>query len=141
MELLPKKIGIFSIVVNVVSVEIDNVVAYVGTESFWQEIAIKKYGELFPRRDYRRSIDVPQHITPPELQSTIDLVRGQVKDILKPEYEKTMSKLKKFKGFIPDAALEENGIQCRMQEKLTESKRLSRYLEELETLRIKYSSK
>ena len=96
-------------------VEIDNVLAYVGAESFWQEVVIKKFGELFPRRDYIRSIDVPQHITPPELQSTIDFVRGQVKDILKPEYEKTMSKLKKFEGFIPDAVLEENAIQCGMQ--------------------------
>lgn len=86
--------------------EIDNVLAYVGAERFWQETVIKKFGELFPSRDYRRSIYVPEHIIPPKFQDTIDFVRGQVKDILKPEYEKNMSKLKNYVGFIPDATRE-----------------------------------
>jgi hypothetical protein len=64
-------------------IEIDNVLTYDGAERFWQEIVIKKFGALFPCRDYTRSIDVPEHITPPELQATIDFVRGQVKNILK----------------------------------------------------------
>jgi hypothetical protein len=121
-------------------IEIDNVLAYVGAERFWQEIVIKKFGELFRSRDYRRSIYVPESITPPALQDTIDFVHGQVKDILKPEYEKNMSKLKNYEGFIPDATREENAILCGMQEKIKESKRLSSYLEELEALRIKYNS-
>jgi hypothetical protein len=121
-------------------IEIDNPLAYVGAERFWQEIVIKKFGELFPSRDYRRSIHVPEFITPPELQATIDSIHRQTKDILKPEYEKNMSQLKNYEGFVPDAAQKENAILCGMQEKLKESKRLSRYLEELETLRIKYNS-
>ncbi|HXP50717.1 MAG TPA: hypothetical protein VN922_12215, partial [Bacteroidia bacterium] len=120
-------------------IEIDNALAYVGAERFWQEIVIKKFGKLFPSRDYTRSIDVPEHITPPELQATIDFVRGQVKDILKQEYTTKMSRLKNYEGFIPDATGEENAIQIGMQEKLKESKHLSRYLEELKALRIKYN--
>jgi hypothetical protein len=50
-----------------------------------------------------------------------------------------MSGLKNYEGFIPDATRKENSIQFRMQKKLKESKHLSRYLEELEALRIKYS--
>jgi hypothetical protein len=50
-----------------------------------------------------------------------------------------MSGLKNYEGFIPDATQEENAIQFGMQAKLKESKHLSRYLEELEALRIKYS--
>ncbi|MFY9795646.1 MAG: hypothetical protein WAJ93_08155, partial [Candidatus Nitrosopolaris sp.] len=56
--------------------EIDNVLAYVGAERFWQEVVIKKLDELFPSRDYRRSIYVPEHIIPPKFQDTIDFVRG-----------------------------------------------------------------
>ena len=82
--------------------EIDNVLAYVGAERFWQEIVIKKLGGLFPRRDYRRSIYVPEFITPPELQATIDSIHRQTKDILKSEYEKNMSQLKNYEG--PDAS-------------------------------------
>jgi len=51
-----------------------------------------------------------------------------------------MSGLKNYEGFIPDAIREENAIQLRMQEKLKESKHLSRYLEELEALRIRLES-
>lgn len=116
--------------------EIDNVLAYVGAERFWRDYR----RELFPSRDYRRSIYVPELISPSELQATIDFVHRQVKDILKPEYEKNMSKLKNYEGFISDATGEENAILCGMQDKLKESNRLRRYLEELEALRIKYNS-
>jgi hypothetical protein len=51
-----------------------------------------------------------------------------------------MSQLKNYEGFVPDAAQKENATLCGMQEKLKESKRLSRYLEELEALRVKYNS-
>ncbi|MGB8937547.1 MAG: hypothetical protein WCC17_20850 [Candidatus Nitrosopolaris sp.] len=120
--------------------EIDNVLAYVGAERFWQEVVIKKLDELFSSKDYRRSIYVPEHITPLELQATIDFVHREIKDILKPEYEKNMSKLKNYDGFISDVALEENAILCAMQDKLRESEHLRRYLEELEALRKKYNS-
>ena len=120
-------------------IEIDNVLAYVGAERFWQEIVIKKFGELFPRRDYRRSIDVPESITPP-MQATIDFVHGQVKDLLKLEYEKSMSKLKNYEGFIMDVAQKEYAIRYRMHEIVKESKPLMSLLEEIEALRIKYNS-
>ncbi|MFZ0511436.1 MAG: DUF2399 domain-containing protein [Candidatus Nitrosopolaris sp.] len=48
-------------------IEIDNVLAYVGAERFWQDFVIRKFGELFPSRDYRRSMDIPEYITPPIL--------------------------------------------------------------------------
>jgi hypothetical protein len=51
-----------------------------------------------------------------------------------------MLRLKNYEGFITGARQEENAIQCGMQEKIKESKHLSRYLEELEALRIKYKS-
>lgn len=51
-----------------------------------------------------------------------------------------MLRLKNYEGFITGATQEENAIQCGMQEKIKESKHLSRYLEELEALRIKYKS-
>jgi hypothetical protein len=121
-------------------IEIDNVLAYVGAERFWQDLVVKEFGEHFPSRDYSRSIDVPEHITPPELQYTIDFVHGQTKDLIKAEREKCMLNLKNYEGFMPDAAREENAMQHRMQEKLKESKRLSSYLEELEALRKKYDS-
>jgi hypothetical protein len=52
-------------------IEIDKVLAYVCAERSWQEIVIKKFGEFFPTRDYRRSIYVPEYITPPILQARI----------------------------------------------------------------------
>ena len=81
-------------------IEIDNVLAYVGAEKFWQDFVIKRFGALFTSRDYRRSINIPEYITPPILQDTIDSIHQKVKEFLKPECEKIMYKLKSCRGFI-----------------------------------------
>jgi len=119
-------------------IEIDNVLAYVGAEKFWQDFVVKRFGELFPSRDYRRSINIPEYITPPILQGTIDSIHQKVKDFFKPECEKIMYKLKSYRGFIDDVPKEQEQMIEEMQVKLKEDKHLTNYLNELKTLQVKY---
>lgn len=119
-------------------IEIDNVLAYVGAEKFWQDFVIKRFGELFTSRDYRRSINIPEYITPPILQDTIDSIHQKVKEFLKPECEKIMYKLKSYRGFIDDVPKEQEQMIEEMQVKLKEDKHLTNYLNELKNLQVKY---
>jgi hypothetical protein len=81
-------------------IEIDNVVAYTGAKKFWQDFVVKRLGDLFPSRDYRRSVKIPESITPPVLQDIIDSVYEKSKEYLKPEREKIVSQLQSYDGFI-----------------------------------------
>jgi len=115
-------------------IEIDNVLAYSGAEKFWQNFVIKRFGDLFPSRDYRRSVNIPESVTPLVLQDIIDSADEKIKEYLKPEREKILSQLQSYDGFIEDVPKEEAQVTEKMQAKLKEYKLLTNYLNELKTL-------
>lgn len=74
-------------------VEIDSVLAEVGNEKFWNYI-IEKLDQIFPNRNYNRSIDVKDYVLPNEVDNLIINIHNKVSGLQSEEREKIKKELK-----------------------------------------------
>ncbi|MDQ5869603.1 MAG: DUF2399 domain-containing protein, partial [Thermoproteota archaeon] len=82
-------------------IEIDSVLMQVGNEEFW-DFLVDKLDEKFPTRNYNRSVQVPESVTPDVVDEFIQRLQNKIKMLLKPEYENERVKLENFEGMLND---------------------------------------
>ena len=80
-------------------VEIDSVLAEVGNEKFWNYI-IEKLEQIFPNRNYNKSIDVKDYVLPKEVDNLITNIHNKVSGLQLEEREKIKQELKNTEGFL-----------------------------------------
>jgi hypothetical protein len=90
-------------------IEIDSVIARVGSKAFWDFI-IKELDKIFPERDYNRAIKVPKCVLPIIFEQFKENVSNIVSEIQSPIREKLIKILKHKKGFL-DVKEEEKKIE------------------------------
>jgi hypothetical protein len=116
-------------------IEIDAILAAVGSERFW-EYLIKKLGEYYPTRDYTRVIDPKPEVSKyfPESIKDIQSKLGKYIDlILDDEEENIDSELSEFEGYIEDVGKRRVEIDERYQEITEGDKALNELGEKLTT--------
>jgi hypothetical protein len=82
-------------------IEIDSVLMQVGNEEFW-DFLVDKLDEKFPTRNYNRSVQVPESVTPDVVDEFIQHLQNKIKMLLKPEYDNEKVKLENFEGMLND---------------------------------------
>ncbi|HYV51768.1 MAG TPA: DUF2399 domain-containing protein [Candidatus Eisenbacteria bacterium] len=101
-------------------IEIDSVLAKVGNPRFWDFI-IYNLNKKFPRRDYNRSVKVPEYVILPELEDLAEKVNHKVSEILATERQQIVDELSHVQGFI-DTPEQKEEIKARLQSKISSHK-------------------
>lgn len=100
-------------------IEIDNVIAASGSESFWKDFILPSYAERFGAADYTMSLKRIEFVVSPNLQSLNEIAETYNKKINKPENEKIDSEYNNYdlskNGFVEDIDVEEGYITDRIQ--------------------------
>jgi Protein of unknown function C-terminus (DUF2399) len=115
-------------------IEIDAVLAAVGSERFW-EYLIHKLKDYYPTRDYTRVISPTPEVSTyfPESIKDIQSRLGKYTDlILDDEEEKVTNELSGFEGFIEDVGKRRLEIDERYQE-ITEKDEILKELDKIAT--------
>jgi hypothetical protein len=99
-------------------IEIDSVLAEVGNSRFWDFI-IYKLNKKFQRRNYNRSVEVPEYVILSELEDLIEKVNHKVSEILAPERQQIVNELSHVQGFIDTPERKEEEIIARLQSKIS----------------------
>src|SRR5215469_13506187 len=102
-------------------IEIDSVLAKVGNPRFWDFI-IYNLNKKFPRRDYNRSVKVPEYVILPELEDLAEKVNHKVSEILATERQQIVDELSLVQGFIDTPEQKEEEIKARLQSKISSHK-------------------
>jgi 5S rRNA maturation endonuclease (ribonuclease M5) len=101
-------------------IEIDSVIARVGSKVFWNFI-MKELGSKFPMRNYNRSIDVPESVSPKIVDNFIANIQNKISKLQSEGRQKIKSELKNTEGFL-DVNLKkseiENSLRSIAQEKI-----------------------
>ena len=103
-------------------IEIDAVLAVVGSERFW-EYLIHKLKEHYPTRDYTRVIEKPdlsEH-DPEEIKNIKDIINKYRESITAEEWENIESALAEVEGFIDDVEAKRTEIENERLGKLVEN--------------------
>ena len=99
-------------------IEIDSVLAKVGSKRFW-DFLVNRINEKFPTRNYNRAITIPKQVLPTVLEELVELVTKKIASFLKPEYEKRTKELVQVYGFITvDIKEKEAEIVKRLKDKI-----------------------
>jgi len=99
-------------------IEIDSVLAKVGSKRFW-DFLVNKINEKFPTRNYNRAITIPKQVLPTVLEELVELATKKIASFLKPEYEKITKELVQVYGFITvDIKEKEAEIVKRLKDKI-----------------------
>lgn len=116
-------------------IEMDAVLAQVGSERFWEYI-IHKQKQYYPKRDYTRVIK-PEPTTAnyyPEIINELqDVIANYIKLILKDEASKVEKELKEVEGFIEDVEEKRKEIDKRYQAIVDKDETLKQIEEKLAT--------
>ena len=81
-------------------IEIDSVRAQINNnEEFWKYI-LEELNIVFPKRDYNRSIKVPECVLPTIFEQFKENVTSIVREIQAPERTKKIEELKNIEGFL-----------------------------------------
>ena len=114
-------------------IEIDNVIAYVGAERFWNEFILPSFQELFDTADYNLSLKKEAYVTLPNLNLLNKLAEKAGTIAAANEVEKMESEYADYdifsKGFIEDIEAAEMGNTKRIENKELEDE-LIQWLEE-----------
>ena len=103
-------------------IEIDSVLAKVGSKRFW-DFLVSRLNEKFPTRNYNRAITIPKHVLPTALEELVDLTAEKVASFLKPQVQKITKELAQIYGFITvDIKVREEEIAKRLKDKIESDK-------------------
>lgn len=114
-------------------IEIDSIMVKVGNEPFWNFL-VAKLLEKFPKRDYNRSIEVPEFVTPDVVNEFVERIQDKMKEWLKSEYEGEKESLEDFNGMLVDVPGKKQEIVQRFKDIVTKDERLKMILEPLQKL-------
>jgi hypothetical protein len=116
-------------------IEIDSVLAKVGSKRFW-DFLVGRLNEKFSTRNYNRAITIPKHILPTVLEELVELSAEKVASFLKPEYEKITKELAQIYGFITvDIKVKEEEIVKRLKDKIESDKDLKSFIEKIKDMK------
>ena len=91
-------------------IEIDSVLASVSNEDFWNYI-IERINELFPTRNYNRSIEIDTYVFPSILNQFIRNLASRIADIQAPRRAEITDELEEVEGFFEDIDDKEKEIK------------------------------
>jgi hypothetical protein len=114
-------------------IEIDSIMVKVGNEPFWNFLVAKLF-EKFPKRDYNRSIQVPEFVTADGVNEFVERIQDKMKEWLKSEYEGEKESLEDFNGMLVDVPGKKQEIVQRFKDIVTKDERLKIILEPLQKL-------
>jgi 5S rRNA maturation endonuclease (ribonuclease M5) len=103
-------------------IEIDSVIARVGSQRFWDFI-IKELDIVFPNRNYNRSIQVPEYILPKRVDDLIINIQNKISKLQSEERQKIRNRLGKTKGFLyvkQEKGEIENSLRSIAEDKINE---------------------
>lgn len=99
-------------------IEIDNVLAAAGAESFWKDFILASFKELF-ETPYTMTLKIPEYVTLPSLQLLNNYVETNCKATNKDKLDEIDSEYDDYNfrenGFIEDVTAEEEKITDRIQ--------------------------
>jgi hypothetical protein len=126
-------------------IEIDNVIAYVGAERFWNEFILLSFQELFDTADYNLSRKKVTYVTLPNLNLLNRLVEKEGTVAAADEIEKIESEHADYdistKGFIRDMDAFEKEITKRIENKELESEHIQWLEEKVASINEEFSRK
>ena len=73
-------------------IEIDAVLAKVGSERFWNFI-LNELDEKFPNRNYNRAITISEYVPPKTVDNFIANIQNKISELQSEERQKIMDKL------------------------------------------------
>jgi hypothetical protein len=122
-------------------IEMDSILKEVGNQRFFDFI-IHNLEELFPSRDYNRTIDVEgvANIYTKEMFDLQKIVINMVKGVLQKSIDKTKEELSIFRGFIQNVEEYEDIMRKGFEKKRNENKRLKELTKDVKGLIKKYGS-
>jgi hypothetical protein len=94
-------------------IEIDSVLKAVGNEKFWNFI-LDELDDTFLYRNYNRSIDVPEYVSPKEIDDLLAKIKNIVMNVQAEERENVKKELKRTTGFL-DVDPKEKEIKERLR--------------------------
>ncbi len=80
-------------------IEIDAVLAKVGSERFWNFI-LNELDKKFPNRNYNRAITISEYVLPKTVDNFIANIQNKISELQSEERQKIMDKLENTKGFL-----------------------------------------
>ena len=83
--------------------------AQVGNKPFWEYI-VHKLVKQFPKRNYNRSINVPEFVMPDIIKEFLDKIKNKIAVSIGPEYEIITDELSDLEGTIDDVSEQEEEI-------------------------------
>ena len=124
-------------------IEIDNVIGYVGTQRFWNELVLPSFVELFPKADYNLSHNRIEYVIIPQLKILSELSQKKGTSAAIDAVQNVESEYSNYdissQGFIPDITAEEQKIEKRVMEKELEDNDIHWLSEKLESLNKDFS--
>jgi hypothetical protein len=124
-------------------IEIDNVIAYVGAERFWNEFILQSFLDLFETADYNLSLKKIAYVALPHLNLLNQLAEKAGTVAASDEVDKIESKYADYdisdKGFIEDIEAAEKEDTKRVENKELENEHIQWLEEELATLIEEFS--
>ena len=119
-------------------IEIDNVIAYIGAERFWNEFILPSFAKLFANADYNLSLKKIDYVILPQLKTLNELTQKRGTSAAIEVVHNTKSEYTNYdilsQGFISDIITEEQKIEKRVMEKQLEDKHVLWLSEKLESL-------
>jgi hypothetical protein len=119
-------------------IEIDNVIAYVGAERFWNEFILPSFANSFVDVDYNLSLKGIEYVVLPPLKTLNELTQKRGISAATEAVQNANSEYANYdvssQGFISDITKEEQEIEKRVLEKELEDKHLRWLSGKLESL-------
>lgn len=124
-------------------IEIDNVIAYIGAERFWNEFILPCFAELFQKANYNLSLNRIGYVTLPQLKILNELCEKKGTLAAIGAVQNVESKYSNYDvsshGFIPDITADEQRIEKEVLEKELEDNDIHWLSERLESLNNDFS--
>jgi hypothetical protein len=98
-------------------IEIDSIIAKVGSEMFW-EFVEHKLSERFPTRNYNRAIDIPEFVYPDIVEVMLEQLQKILAVTVKQERQCIENELSKVSGFL-DPQEKEQEVESRLKDTIT----------------------
>jgi hypothetical protein len=124
-------------------IEIDNVIAYIGAERFWNEFILPSFAELFQKANYNLSRHRIEYVTLPQLKMLNELCEKKGTLAAIDAVQNVESKYSNYDvssyGFISDITADEHRIEKEVLEKELKDNDIQWLSERLESLNNEFS--
>lgn len=113
-------------------IEIDSIIADVGSEEFWEFIA-HRLGEKFAKRNYNRAIDIAEFVYPDIVKDMLEKLEKKFAAAAAQERNQIKNELLNVSDFL-DIEGKECEIKLRLKNKITGDKSIQTLLEKVKEL-------